>query len=465
MRWPGSQLAYVGLTLLSAAVSFGDDYLGTWIAERFLLSLRVRVLDHVQRLSLDVFNRHRLGDLVTRISSDVQQIETLVLSGIADGLSAVLKILFFGTALFILDWQLALVALVAAPAFWLIAKHFSRLIKRASREKRRRVGSLSSLAEETFSNAALVQATNSQAAVISRFRRQNEGVVEAELAAARIHGLFTPLIDLIELVGVLGVLTMGTLAISDGSLTLGGMLVFIAYLTQLYSPIRALGSLSNRFFKALAGAERVLELLDEQPRVVDRPGPWRSAGRRARSRSTTPASAIRMPSRRRSTVSRFGSSPARRWLWSAPAAPASRRSRRCSCACTIPIAARSASMAATCARSSSRRYGVTSRSCSKRRWSCTAASPRTSPSGALMQPRKRSRPPPEAAGAAEFIAELPDGYDHDIGERGRNLSGGQRQRVAIARALLADAPVLVLDEPSTGLDAQTRESLLEPLRS
>ncbi len=112
-------VAYVGLTLLSAAVSFGDDYLGTWIAERFLLSLRVRVLDHVQRLSLDVFNRHRLGDLVTRISSDVQQIETLVLSGIADGLSAILRILFFGTALFILDWQLALVALVAAPAFWL----------------------------------------------------------------------------------------------------------------------------------------------------------------------------------------------------------------------------------------------------------------------------------------------------------------------------------------------------------
>ena len=146
-------------------------------------------------------------------------------------------------ALFILDWRLALVALVVAPAFWLVARHFSRLVKRASREKRRRVGSLSSLAEETFSNAALIQSTNSQAAVVARFRRQNEGVVEAELAAARIHGLFTPLIDLIELAGVLGVLALGTLAIADGSLTLGGMLVFIAYLTQLYAPIRSLGSL------------------------------------------------------------------------------------------------------------------------------------------------------------------------------------------------------------------------------
>ena len=104
-------LAYLGLTLVGALVSFADDYLGTWIAERFLLSLRLRVLDHVQRLSLDVFNRHRLGDLVTRISSDVQQIETLCSPGSPTASRRVLRILFFSRRLFILDWRLALVAL------------------------------------------------------------------------------------------------------------------------------------------------------------------------------------------------------------------------------------------------------------------------------------------------------------------------------------------------------------------
>ncbi len=457
-------VAYIGLTLLSAAVSFGDDYLGTWIAERFLLSLRVRVLDHVQRLSLDVFNRHRLGDLVTRISSDVQQIETLVLSGIADGISAMLKILFFGTALFILDWQLALVALVAAPAFWLIAKHFSRLIKRASREKRRRVGSLSSLAEETFSNAALVQATNSQDAVVKRFRRQNEGVVEAELAAARIHGLFTPLIDLIELIGVLGVLTMGTLAIADGSLTLGGMLVFIAYLTQLYSPIRALGSLSNRFFKALAGAERVLELLDEQPRVVDRPDAvtiGRATGEIeiddvsfSYPEADSPAlDGVSIRLEPGETLALVGASGAGKSTLAKmlvrlhdPDTGEIRLDRRD--LREIELTSLRENVAILFQESLVLHGTVAENISFGRPHACDTEIEAAA----------------GAAGAAGFIAELPDGYNHDIGERGRNLSGGQRQRIAIARALLADAPVLVLDEPSTGLDAQTRDSLLEPLR-
>ncbi len=459
-------LAYLGLTLAGALISFADDYLATWIAERFLLSLRLRVLDHVQRLSLDVFNRHHLGDLVTRINSDVQQIETLVLSGVAEGLGALLRIVFFAGALFLLDWRLALVSLVVLPAFWLVAKHFSRLVKRASREKRRRVGSLSSIAEETFSNAPLIQATNSQAAVRERFRRQNEGVVEAELAASRIHGLFTPLVDLIELAGVLTVLTLGTLAVASGSLTIGGMLVFVAYLTQLYSPIRTLGSLSNTFFKALAGAERVLELLDERPRVSDRPAgspaPAGARGGRARAISGSP---IPEPNAQRSTASTSTWPQGRRWPWSAPAARASRPWRGCWCACTTRIEGRSGWTATTCASSSSPRCGATSRSCSRSRWCFAARWPRTSPSAAptLTTPRSRprlGRPVPPGSSRPCLAA-----MRSDIGERGRNLSGGQRQRIAIARVVLADAPVLVLDEPSTGLDAETRERLLEPLRA
>lgn len=141
------------------------------MAERFLLNLRVRLLSHLHSLSLDALDRRRLGDLISRINSDVQAIESFVLSGIADGLSAVLRILLFGAALFILSWKLALVSLVVVPLFYLVGKSFLRLIKTASREKRRRVGSLSALAEETFSNAALIQALNRQDEELGRFRR------------------------------------------------------------------------------------------------------------------------------------------------------------------------------------------------------------------------------------------------------------------------------------------------------
>jgi ABC-type multidrug transport system fused ATPase/permease subunit len=458
-------LFYLGLTLIGALVSFADDYLGTWVAERFMLSLRLRVLDHVQRLSLDVFNRHRLGDLVTRISSDVQQIETLLLSGLADGLSAVLRILFFSAALFVLDWRLALVALIVVPGFWLVAKHFSRLVKRASREKRRRVGSLSSLAEETFSNAPLIQTTNSQGAVSERFRRQNEGVVEAELAASRIHGLFTPLIDLIELAGVLCVLALGTVAVSDGSLTIGGMLAFVAYLTQLYSPIRTLGSLSNTFFRALAGAERVIELLDEEPRVTDRPGA-RPFGR-VRGEIELDGVGFTYPG---------AESPALEGL-DLRIAPGE----------TVALVGASGAGKSTLARLLVRLYDpdrgairIDGRDIreveldSLRRTVAILFQESLVLHGTVRENISFGRPgasgaqieaAARAAGAEDFIRGLPNGYEADIGERGRNLSGGQRQRVAIARALLADAPVLVLDEPSTGLDADTRERLLEPLRA
>ena len=200
------------------------------------------MLGHLHRLSLDVFDRRRLGDLISRITSDVQPIETLVLSGVADGLSAVLRILFFGTALFILDWQLALVALdrrarpSGSVAKQLLAADQARLAREAP------PGRLAELARrgDASRTRRWSRRPTRRHAVVERFRRQNEGVVEAELAAVRIHGLFTPLVDLIELAGVLVRARARHRSPSPtGSLSIGGMLVFVAYLTQLYSPIRS----------------------------------------------------------------------------------------------------------------------------------------------------------------------------------------------------------------------------------
>ena len=182
---------YVGLTLLGGIASFADEYLAAWIGERFLLRLRSRLYGHLLTLS-DGPERRRLGDLLARLTGDVQAIESLVLAGIGSALSAVLQIAFFTAALFYLQWDLALVSLVVAPLFWLSAARFSRLIKRASREKRRRSGSLGAVAEEGLSNALLVQAYNRQETELARFRRENEGIVSAELAATRLRALFSP---------------------------------------------------------------------------------------------------------------------------------------------------------------------------------------------------------------------------------------------------------------------------------
>src|SRR3954447_142290 len=262
-------LAYVGLTLLDGVVSFFDDYLSEWVAGRFLLDLRARFFEHLQGLSLDFFDSRRLGDVLSRLTGDVASIENFVLSGVADAISYVLRIAFFVGALFYLQWDLALVSLLVAPLFFATARRFTRLIKHASREKRRRSGSITAVAEESLSNAALVQAYNRQGSEVERFHRENLGSFQASMASTRIRALFSPLIDLIELLGASIVIGMGTWELTRGSLTLGGVLVFLPFLSQLYSPIRGLSRLANTIYSASAGAERIIEFLDEEPSVRD----------------------------------------------------------------------------------------------------------------------------------------------------------------------------------------------------
>ena len=176
--------------------------------------MRTRVFGHLLTLSPDALDRRRLGDVLTRLGGDVAAIESFVLSGVASAFAAVLQIVFFVGALFYLQWDLALVSLIVAPLFFVVARRFSGLIKRASREKRRRSGSLGAVAEQTLGNVALVQASRREGAELDRYRREGEGVIAAELSSVRIRGVFSPLVDLIELAGILLVVYFGTRAIA-----------------------------------------------------------------------------------------------------------------------------------------------------------------------------------------------------------------------------------------------------------
>jgi ABC-type multidrug transport system fused ATPase/permease subunit len=457
-------LAYVGLTVLAGIVGFADEYLSTWVGQRFLLGLRTRLFAHMQSLSLGFFERRRLGDLLSRLTGDIGAIESFVLSGIADALSYIFNVLFFTAALLYLQWDLALVSLVVAPLFWITAQRFSRRIRRASRERRRRSGSLTSVAEESLGNVQVVQAYNRQDFEVERFEREGVGSYKATMASMRLRALFTPVVSLIELGGALLVIGLGTYKLTKGDISLGGLLAFMAYLTRLYEPIRSLTKLTTTIYSASAGAERVIELLDEQPAVVDRPDA-RDLGR-ARGEVAVKDVAYRYPDTEHDAVSAvtFAVGPGE----------------------TLALVGASGAGKSTIAKLLLRFHeptagqitidGVDVRDVtlhSLRENVAVLLQETLVFEGTVRENIAYGRidasdedveRAAREADAHEFIVDLPQGYDTPIGERGRRLSGGQRQRVAIARAMVRDAPLLILDEPTTGLDAESTQRVLGPMR-
>lgn len=462
--FPWIAAAYLTFTLVNGAISFGDEVLSDWISERFVLDLQTRLFAHLQRLSPDFFTGKRRGDLLERLTGDVAEIEEFLLSGVVGLLSYLFRIVFFVAALIYLSWRLALLAFAVAPLFWLASHLFAGRMKEIAREQRRLSGAMSALAEEGLATAPLIQASNREDVELARFRRQGEAHLRAQIRLSRMQGLFAPLLDLFELAGMLVVVGAGIWQLSQGALTLGGLLVFMTYLTRLFDPVRGLSQLVTSVSAASAGAERIIELLDQPPAVSDSP-----AARvvdSPRGIVTFDAVSFSYPGTRKQALHdvSFRVEPSQ----------------------LLAIVGPSGSGKSTIVRLLLRFYDPTAgrvlidghdaRESTLRSWRDTIAvvlQESLLVAGAVRHNIAYARPDAsdaeirkaaQAADAHAFIQELPQGYDSSIGQGGTRLSGGQRQRIAIARAMLREAPILVLDEPTTGLDAETSERMIATMR-
>jgi ATP-binding cassette, subfamily B, bacterial len=454
---------YVLLSLTSGLLGWVNEYVSTWVGANLSLTVRRQMLARIHQAPTDVVDRARAGDLLTRLTADARSVESLLLAGVVDGIGTITRLVLFTGALLLLDWQLALVSFIVAPAFWWASRRFGRRLKALSRERRRRAGSMASVAEQSLGALALVQVHGRADAEQERFDREGRAIMVAELGAARIRALYPMVIDLLELLGMLSVLTLGTWALSSGRLTLGELLVFLTFLSQLYRPIRDLGALGVELVTATAGVERVLEVLDLPEGLTERPDPVR-------------------PARVEGHIVVRGVS----YAYARGSAPVlADVDLDVSPGDLVALAGPSGAGKSTLVRLIGRLAdpdegqvlldGTDLRDLPLRLVrDQVAVLLQEAPvlDATVRENVTFARPGADdaqvwaalsAAGAAGFVSALPDGLDTPVGRAGRSLSGGERQRIALARALVLDARVLVLDEPTTGLDADAAGRLVGTL--
>ncbi|WP_435846863.1 ABC transporter ATP-binding protein [Streptomyces griseofuscus] len=457
---------WLAVAVLGAGIAYAGNSLAVWTAERFVLRLRAQVFGHVQDLPPDFFARHRAGDLVERLTGDIDAIEQLMVSGVVGTVSAMFSTVFFSVAVFWLRWELALAVFTLAPLFWLAAKIFASRIKSVARQERTADGAITSVVEESLVNIVLTQAYNRKAAEEQRLHTEALAWLRASVSGARMSERYAQLVEVLETVCVLAVIGIGAWEISQQRMTVGQLLSFAAFLGYLYPPVRSLGQLGLTLTGATASAERLADILDTPPAVSDPPPhstvmprpvrgviEFRDVSFRYPGAEGPALTGITFTVRPGEFVLITGASGAGKSTVSKLLPRFYDPSEGSVLLDGVPLDA----MPLTFLREQITLLPQETLILHDTiRGNIVSGRP-----GATDEEMVQAA---TDAAAHAFVSALPDGYDTPLDHGTARLSGGQLQRIAIARAMLREASVLVLDEPTTGLDGIASRQVIGPLR-
>jgi ABC-type multidrug transport system fused ATPase/permease subunit len=443
--------------------SYCQDYSLNRTSQELAFDLRAALYAQIQRLSLGFHERQRTGDLITRVTRDIDRVQDFLSGSLFKMLASVLSILGMFAVMLWMDWVLALAAFILAPVLFGIVYYYTSRIKELSRLQRKQEGALASVAQEAISAARVVRAFAQEERENERFQKHGKRSLEAGVEVARLEAQFGWLANVLTALGTAAVLVLGVGRVLAGSVTPGDLIVFAAYLNRLYKPMRTFSRELTKLSRALVCAERVDEVLDADPGVTDEPG----ARPAPRFRGRLSFEAVSFAYQRGQIVLRdvsFAVEPGQ-----TVALVGATGAGKSSLAALIPrfydpfegrVLIDGTDIRCFTLRSLRGQISLVLQESVLFRATIAEniayGNPIAGPANILAAAR--------AAHADEFIRALPEGYETVVGERGATLSGGQRQRIAIARALIRDAPILILDEPATGLDAATEALLLDALR-
>jgi len=455
-------LALIALFVLRAAASFGGNYLLGWVGERVVADLRKRVYRHLHRQSLRFFSNNRTGDLTSRLTNDVGSVRSAVTDALSNLLTQSLSLLGSVALMVVLNWRLSLIIFLVVPAVTVFAVYFGRKIRSLARRIQDRLADTTAVAEEALAAIRVVKSFARSDYEVNRYSDAVEDLFGTARYRVLVTALFRSTVGLLFFAALVGIFWYGGIEVLAGRLTEGDLVAFIFYAFNIARSVGGLSQLYSTFNSAAGATERLFDLLDTTPDLQDAP------------------EAIALPpveGHVRFDDVTFAYDDGRPVLRNIDldVRPGE----------TVALVGPSGAGKSTLVSLIPRFYdpqqgrvtvdGYDLRSVTHRslRGQIAAVSQEVHLFNAPIRENIRYgrleasdeaiEDAARAANAHDFIMELPDGYDAEVGERGVKLSGGQRQRVAIARALLRDARLLLLDEATSSLDSASEALVQEAL--
>lgn len=436
--------------------------LRTYTGEKLVLAFRAKLFRHAQRLSLSYHDTKGTTNSTYRIQYDATAIQWILIDGVSPFVTAAFTLCGMIYVATWIDWQLALVALAIAPILWLISRAYGGRLRRKWDQAYELQSTAMSVVQEVLSAVRVVRAFGQEDREHERFLRHSSESVWARIRIAFDEGGFGFLVGLTIAAGTAAVLFIGARHVQSGVLTLGGLLMVMTYIAQLYGPLQTLSSMAAHMQGSLASAERAFSLLDEAPDVAERPG----AVALARSAGAVTFDHVSFAYDSKRVVLDDVSFEV---------APTSR----------VGITGVTGAGKSTLVSLLTRFYDPTGgrilldgvdlrdyKLADLRNQFAIVLQETVLFSTSIAENIAYANPgasfddivaAAKAANAHDFVARLPDGYDTAVGERGMRLSGGERQRIALARAFLKNAPILILDEPTSAVDVKTESLIMEAM--
>jgi ABC-type multidrug transport system fused ATPase/permease subunit len=458
-----AMLALLVTYVIGWAASFGQHFLMVQVSQRLLYDLREQIFHHIQRLSLSFFDRREAGDLMSRLTNDTDAINSVLSVGLVQFIGNLLTLVGIAVIMLTLSWRLALAALSITPLMILTTVLFSRRARAAFRRTRETIGDVSAELEENIAGVRVVQAFSREEAAQAEFDIANAANRDANVSAQSVTSAFSPTLDVLSNVGLAIVIAYGGYLALNQAGSVGVIIAFLLYVRRFFEPLQGIANLYAQVQSAIAGAERIFELLDVRPDVTDAPdaielplieGHVRFSHVRFSYTDDLVLKDVSLEARPGQTIALVG-----------------------------PTGAGKTTMANLLARFYDVDQGSVSvdghdlrdvtRS-SLRRQMGVVTQDTFLFSDTVMENIRYGRPDAtdeevilaaRAVKAHEFIQRMPEGYQTKLGEKGSQLSQGQRQLIAIARAVLANPRILILDEATSSVDTRTERLIQEALET